>query len=127
VRLILDTTVLIDHLRGRREGATSLLSSAVSRGDELWSSLVVQAELLAGMRQDEEAATRRLIGAITWVEVDAAAAEDAGALGRRYLRSHPGIDIADLILAALAQRLGADLKTTNVKRFPMFEGLEPPY
>lgn len=127
MRLVLDTTVLIDHLRGRTDRATKFLSSAVSSGDELWSSYVVQAELLVGMLPAEEAAARELIATITWAEVDAAAAEAAGALGRRYLRSHPGIDIADLIVAALVERLGAELKTTNVKHYPMFEGLKPPY
>jgi hypothetical protein len=127
VRLVLDTSVLIDHLRGRTDKATRFLSDAVTRGDELWSSYVVQAELLVGLRPSEEAAVRELIGTIIWAEVDAAAAEAAGALGRRYLRSRPGIDIADLIVAALAQRLGAELKTTNVKHYPMFEGLTPPY
>jgi predicted nucleic acid-binding protein len=79
------------------------------------------------MRATEEDATRELIGLIAWAEVDATAAEVAGALGRRYVRSHPGIEIADLIVAALVQRLGADLKTTNVKHYPMFEGLKPAY
>lgn len=79
------------------------------------------------MRPSEEAATREVIDTITWVEVDASSAEVAGALGRRYLRSHPGIQIADLIVAALAQSLGAELMTTNVKHYPMFEGLRPPY
>ena len=59
--------------------------------------------------------------------LDETIAERAGALGRRYLTSHPGIDVADLILAALTQQLEAELKTTNVKHFPMFKGLKPPY
>lgn len=52
--------------------------------------------------------------------------EAAGALGRRYLRSHSGIEVADLIVAALAQHLDADLKTTNLKHIPMFKGLKAP-
>jgi hypothetical protein len=79
------------------------------------------------MRLEEEGATRALMGLISWVEVDEGVAEAAGALGRRYLRSHPGIDVADLIVAALAQQLRADLKTTNVKHYPMIDGLRPAY
>lgn len=127
MRMVVDTSVLIDHLRGRPEAAVELVPKALGRGDEVWSSYVVRAELLSGMRAEEEQATRRLIGVISWAEVDEAVSEAAGALGRRYGRSHPGIEIADLILAALAQRLDAELKTKNVKRFPMFEGLRPPY
>ncbi len=127
MRLVLDTSVLVDHLRGRPPAAAELVPNAIARGDELWSSYVVRAELLAGMRASEEAATRDLLRLISWVEVDEALAEAAGALGRRYLRSHPGIEIADLIVAALTQHLDAELKTTNVKHFPMFGRLKPPY
>lgn len=127
MRLLLDTSVLIDFLRGRPAGAVALINRALVRGDELWSSEVVRAELLAGMRPSEEPATRELLGLLSWVGVDDSLAEAAGALGRRYLKSSPGIDIADLLVAASADRLDAELKTTNVKHFPMFKGLQPPY
>ena len=127
MRLVLDTSVLIDHLRGRPAAATSLIPDAVARGDELCSSFVVRAEVLAGMRSGEEGATRDLLRLLSWYEVDESMSEAAGALGRRYLRSHPGIEVADLIVAALAQQLDAPLKTTNVKHYPMFKGLKAPY
>jgi predicted nucleic acid-binding protein len=125
--LVLDTSVLVDHLRGRPRAAADLIPNAIARGDELWSSQVVRAEVLAGMRAGEETATRDLLRLISWVDVDEALAEAAGALGRRYLGSHPGIEVADLLVAALAQQLGAELKTTNVKHYPMFSGLRAPY
>jgi predicted nucleic acid-binding protein len=127
MRLVLDTSVLIDHLRGRPRAATDLIPNAIARGDELWSSQVVRAEVLTGMRVGEETPTRDLLRLISWVDVDDALAEAAGALGRRYLRSHPGIEIADLVVAALVQHLDGELKTTNVKHFPMFPGLRAPY
>jgi predicted nucleic acid-binding protein len=127
VRLVLDTSVLIDHLRGRPRAATELIPAALARGDELWSSYIVRAELLAGMRATEEAATRDLMRLISWVEVDEALAEAAGALGRQYLASHPGIEVADLLVAALALHLDAHLRTTNVKHYPMFADLARPY
>jgi predicted nucleic acid-binding protein len=79
------------------------------------------------MRDSEETATRDLLHLISWHEVDESMSEAAGALGRRYLRSHPGIEVADLIVAALTTQLDAELKTTNLKHFPMFEGLKAPY
>jgi predicted nucleic acid-binding protein len=127
MRLVLDTSVLIDHLRGRPQAATTLIPDALGRGDELWSSDIVRAEVLAGMRAGEERDTRALLGLVSWVGVDESLAEAAGVLGRRFLRSHPGIDIADLLVAALVEHLDAELKTTNVKHFPMFKGLKPPY
>ena len=127
MRLVLDTSVLIDHLRGRPKAATEIIPRAIASGDELWSSYVVRAEVLAGMRGVEEAATRDLLRLITWVDVDESLSEAAGALGRRFLSSHPGIEVADLIVAALTQHLDAELKTANVKHFPMFKGLKAPY
>jgi len=127
MRLVFDTSVLIDHLRGKPRAATDLIPNAIARGDEIWSSYVVRAELLAGMRAEEEGATRELMRLISWAEVDESVSEAAGALGRRYLRSHSGIEVSDLIVAALTQHLDAELKTVNVKHFPMFTELRPPY
>ena len=127
MRLVLDTSVLIDHLRGRPRAATELIPEALGRGDELCSSYVVRAELLAGMREQEETSTRDLMRLISWYEVDESVSEAAGELGRRYLKSHSGIDVADLIVAALVQQLDGELKTTNLKHFPMFAGLRAPY
>ena len=127
MRLVLDTSVLIDHLRGTDRAATELIPNAIARGDELWSSYIVRAELLAGMPSEEEGATRDLLGLISWVEVDETASDAAGALGRRYLRSHPGVEVSDLVIAALTQHLAAELKTTNLKHFPMFKHLKAPY
>lgn len=40
---------------------------------------------------------------------------------------HSGIDDADYLIAATAISLEADLLTTNVRHFPMLEGLRPAY
>ena len=127
MRLVLDTSVIIDHLRGRPRAATAIIPDALERDDELCSSYVVRAEVLAGMRSGEDEATRDLLRLIEWYGVDEAVSESAGALGRRYLPSHPGIDVADFIVAALTIQLDAQLKTTNVKHYPMFRGLRAPY
>ncbi|MHB1172087.1 MAG: PIN domain-containing protein [Lacisediminihabitans sp.] len=47
---------------------------------------------------------RSLLSTLVWHPVDAEVAEEAGALGRRWLPSHHTIDGADLAIAATAIR-----------------------
>ena len=126
MKLVVDASVLIDNMRGHAE-AKSLMVAALARGDELWSSYVIRTEVLAGVWSGEEDRTDRLLQAVRWAGVDKAESDAAGELGRRFTRTHPGIDTPDLLLAELAQRLGAELVTMNVKHFPMFAGLRRPY
>lgn len=124
--VLLDTSVLIDHMRGE-PAARDAMTSAVAAGQQLAASVVVKVEILAGMRPSEEASTRRLLDALEWFPVDDVIAEHAGQLANRFLRSHPGVDPIDHIIAATALLHDAALWTRNVKHFPMFEGLEAPY
>jgi len=126
VRLLLDTSVLIDHLRGDAQ-AKSWLTEVAGRGDELWSVTVVRTEVLAGMRRGEERGTARLLDALKWQDVTVQIADRAGELARKYLRSHSGVDTADYLIAAASEALGAKLATCNVRHFPMLPGLKAPY
>jgi predicted nucleic acid-binding protein len=122
VRLV-DTSVLIDVLRGSEIAAGWLASlEAVPSCSEL-----TRAEVLRGVRSPERAPTDRLLSALAWVSVDEPVSRRAGELGRQYRRSHPGLSIVDLLIAATAQLLDADLATANVRHYPMFPGLAPPY
>lgn len=79
------------------------------------------------MRADEEHKTRDLINLLEWIPVDTAVAERAGSFALSFRRSHPGIDVADYAIAATAILERAELWTRNVRHFPMFPDLEPPY
>ena len=124
--LLLDTSVLIDHLRGN-PATRQALAAAVHDGERLAASVVVKVEVLAGMRPGEERRTRRLLDALDWLPVDDDIAERAGQLANRYLPSHPGVDPVDHIIAATAELHDAVLWTRNLRHFPMFPDLEPPY
>ncbi|HEX6754804.1 MAG TPA: type II toxin-antitoxin system VapC family toxin [Mycobacteriales bacterium] len=124
--IILDSTILIDHLRGVPE-ATAVIDGAPDQGLRVSASVVTKTEVLRGMRSGERRAVRELFGLIVWVPVDEPIADLAGEYGRIYRASHRGIDLADFIIAATAMRADAELWTRNVKHFPMFDGLEAPY
>jgi predicted nucleic acid-binding protein len=123
--VLVDTSVLVDHLRGR-QAAADLLEEERSIGP-LHASEITRLEVLAGMRPPEEEGTRSLLATLVWHPVDAEVAEEAGRLGRRWLPSHRGIDGADLAIAATAILTGGRLLTLNVHHFPMFVDLRPPY
>ena len=122
---LVDTSVLIDYLRGH-EGAAELLEQERAAAP-LHASEITRLEILAGMRPAEQDGTRSLLSTLSWHPVDSDVAEEAGALGRQWLPSHHTIDGADLAIAATAIRCGARLLTRDVRHFPMFADLQAPY
>ncbi|SDX94327.1 hypothetical protein SAMN05661080_01790 [Modestobacter sp. DSM 44400] len=122
---LVDTSILIDYLRGHEQAAAVLEGERMAA--PLQASEITRLEVLAGMRPAEEDATRSLLSTLVWHPVDADVAEDAGALGRRWLPSHHTIDSADLAIAATAIRTSSRLLTRNVRHFPMFHDLRAPY
>ena len=123
--VVVDTSILIDVLRGTRAAAAILREAR--RAGPVHASEVTRLEVLAGMRAAEEAATRKLFSALVWHPLDEEIAEISGALGRKWLPGNRGIDSADLAVAATALALDARLLTRNVKHFPMVTGLTAPY
>jgi predicted nucleic acid-binding protein len=123
VSVLLDTSVLIDHLRAATP-ATEYLARLEARPS---CSEISRIEVIQGLRSSERRAADALFGLIAWVPITEAVARRAGELGRRWRRSHPGIGVADLAIAATAEELDLALATRNARHFPMFEGLRPPY
>jgi len=123
---LLDTTVAVDYLRGALPAVALLEELATSREDLIASELV-RFELLAGARGDELQVLERFLTALEWVPVDAEVARIGAWFARRYRPSHAGIDDVDYLIAATATLLEAELLTTNVRHFPMLEGLQAAY
>lgn len=124
--IVVDTSILIDHLRGDPRARTVLAQSLRSH-QRVVASVLTRAEVLAGMRSGEEAATYQLLSLFEWLTVNEPLAERAGDLARRHLRSYPGVDLVDFVIAATAEQLGAELWTRNIKHFPMLQQVRNPY
>ena len=124
--ILVDTDVLIDFLRGR-EQAVSFVNLESER--IILSSIVV-AELYAGVRggkgDTEQSTLERFLSLFRIVHVTAAIAKLGGLYKRDYGRSH-GIGLADAVVAATATLENAELKTLNVKHYPMFNAIQPAY
>lgn len=108
--LLVDTDVLIDHLRGARRLQTP-------GGGSLSYSVITRCELLAGPERQEEAA-RRLLASLRELPLDGPTADAAGLIRRRS-----GIATPDALIAATAIRRGHDLLTRNRRYLERVEGL----
>lgn len=101
--LLVDTDVLVDHLRG---------AQPFDPGDDAVAySTITRAELFAG-RASQEAAVQTLLDPFRELAVDRAVAE----LGGR-LRRERGVAIADALIAATALCHDLALLTRNVRDF----------
>jgi hypothetical protein len=126
MRLVVDADVLIDVFRNVAL-AIDLLATAQRDGNELVSVTPVRTEVLRGASAERMLPVLDLLGTLAWIDVDQELADRAGDHGRRYGRSHPGIQVTDLLLAAAVERIDGQLLTRNVRHFPMFPELRPAY
>ncbi len=124
--IIVDSDVLIAHLRGVEAARNWLLEAREATGP-IALSVASVVEITGGMRSDERQDVRRLIGSLRVEEATEPIGRRAGELMRRYRRSHPGIGLGDYLVAATAEVGGLELATLNVRHFPMFEDLQPPF
>ena len=116
-RLLLDTDVLVEYLRGREE-AVGYLEGLAS---DLYVSVISVAELFAGARGDEEERSlRQFLLAFDAVPVSEKVARTGGLYRRDYGPSH-GTGLADALIAATAEENGAKLVSFNRRHFPMVE------
>jgi len=121
-RLLLDTDVLIDFLRGQPQ-AVQLLEDT---DYESYLSAVSVAELYVGVRDGREREVLdQLVGLLRTIEISTKITQQAGLWRREYGKSH-GTGIIDALIAACADALQIPLATLHVKHFPMLPEVREP-
>lgn len=123
--ILIDSDILVAHLRGL-DPARRWLIEAREQGP-LAISVVSIAELVGGMRSAERREVWRLLASFRAEPATEIIARRAGDFWRRYRRSHDGIGLGDCLIAGTADVKGYDLATLNVRHFPMFGNLRPPF
>ncbi|MBM3811951.1 MAG: type II toxin-antitoxin system VapC family toxin [Acidimicrobiia bacterium] len=121
-RFLLDTSVIVDVLNGKR-GRAELLRSLLEAGHVLGCCPINVAEVYAGMRPQEEEPTKRLLESLEYHAISREAARLAGEWKRDHRKSGTTLHLADAVIAAVAITNRLTLMTDNVKDFPM-KGLE---
>ena len=117
--VLLDTTVLIDVLRGR-SAAGRLLASRSSGEVPLVCCINVE-EIWRGIRPDEEDDAGRRVDALRLADLGVAEGQLAGRWRREAAARGITLSQADCLIAAAAVGVGAQLATGNPKHFPMEE------
>jgi predicted nucleic acid-binding protein len=118
-QLLLDTTVLIDALRGR--GAAERLRRMSGEGAPPYVCAINVEEVWRGTRTGEEDAVGRLLGALRIAPLGQAEGERAGRWRASFAASGITLSQADCLIAAAAVGVGARLATGNPRDFPMEE------
>jgi toxin FitB len=107
--ILLDTDVLVDHLRGHRR---------LDARDPAWKiSVVTRCELFAG-RNTDESRLQQTLNQIDELSVDRVIAESAGRI-RRTVQ----LNIPDALIAATALEHGIPVMTRNRRHFERVAGL----
>lgn len=115
--IVLDTTVLIDHLRGRP--AAERVARLALAGEELATTPINVEEIMRGLRQAEEAAAETLFDGLLIVSLGLDEGRQAGLWRRHFAERGVTLSQADCLIAAAAFLAGARLATGNPTDFPM--------
>jgi predicted nucleic acid-binding protein len=119
IPVLLDTTVLIDALRGRP--AAERLLALRARGPVPWVCAINVEEVWRGLRAGEEKAGRLLLSGLRVAPLRGMEGERAGLWRRNFAARGVTLTQADCLIASAAVSAGVPLATGNPKDFPMRE------
>lgn len=118
--LLLDTTVIVDAINGKR-GRRQFLDDLLERRNLLACCSINVTEVYAGMRPNEARTTEALMESLKFYDVSREIARNAGELKREWAKKGHIIALPDITIAAVALAHGLTLLTDNRKDFPMQE------
>jgi predicted nucleic acid-binding protein len=121
VPVLLDTTVLIDVLRGRV--AAQRLLGLRSSGEVPYVCCINVEEIWRGIRPGEEEQAGRLVDGLRLADLGLSEGRRAGRWRREAAARGTTLSQADCLIAAAAVGVRARLATGNPKHFPI-EGLD---
>ena len=115
--LVLDTSVVVDLLRGNVADESVLDPIR----EPVMISTVTVHEVLVGLKDGEAALTDAVLGSFALIPVGAAEAALSAQWRKAYRSRGLTLKLADTVIAATAAIRNVPLSTGNVKDFPMPE------
>ncbi len=116
-RFLLDSDIIIWHLRGRRE-ITAMLKEIQNFGLPACSALSVL-EVQVGVKKGEEEKTDRFLRSLRIFDVNREIANKAAQLIREYKIKGITIDLPDAVIAGTCILHDLILATLNKKHYPI--------
>jgi predicted nucleic acid-binding protein len=119
--ILLDSSVIFDHLNGRF-GRTEFLDQLVAQQGHVLAGCPVNfTEVYAGLRPGEEDRTAAFLNSLEYLPVTPEIARQAGLLRRDWQKKGQTLSYTDVTIAAVALSHRVPLLTDNRKHFPMPE------
>jgi predicted nucleic acid-binding protein len=112
VKLLPDTSIWVEYLRGTDPGATSELDVQLDRESVLVCGPVV-AELLAGTATEHREDLWLVLGSLPWADLDRPAWRQVGEVASDLRRRGSAVPLTDVEIAVAAARSGAELWTRD--------------
>ncbi len=120
MRAYIDSDILIWHLRGDKKALNFFQDLQKKREYEMWVGAIQRAEIVFFMRPEEEENTLLFLSQFKTASIDQSVVDLGAVLYRQWHRSH-GLDINDVLLAALVMQTGGKIYCLNKKHYPMPE------
>lgn len=118
--MILDTNIIIDFLKGKKE-AVKLINN--SKG-VLGTTTITVFELFSGLKNDETEQISNFLGELYIFEQDKTSAILGGNINRQLISKGQQIDPQDCMIAGICIRNNLPLITTNKRHFERIENLQ---
>lgn len=118
MRYLLDTSFLIDHMRGDA-AARHRMVSLWSEAEALNVNEIVVCELFTGLNELDLEAGRAFVRPLEFVQPGPEAAESAGRWRAAARARGRTLSLADALIAAAADSLGATVLTRNERDFAL--------
>ncbi len=122
---LVDTDVIINYLIGKSK-SKEFLMKIINGNAAGYFSVITEAELLSGVRNDkEEASIYDLLDVMEAIGIERKMAVTAGNLRRKYAAY--GTQLPDALIAATAKERKLIVATANEKHFKVFTEIEKEY
>jgi predicted nucleic acid-binding protein len=116
MRLVLDSTFVIDHLRGE-PAAAKRFQRIFEDGDDPIVTEVVVCEVRTGLLPEDEVYLDDFLEPMEFVQPGVEVAKAAGRWRAELRRRGLTLSLGDALIAATAESLGATVVTRNVRDF----------